>query len=126
MSNPENSTTYWQSLAIAADQGQLFLDPEAATLCSQACDEYISKLIVRQRQAEALAEVDGWGEFDSGQALRRIYAEKAVGGENNMVDVLQGHIDVVLEMQAVFQKFFAGTESTDEGNATSISQSGGR
>ncbi|MGB2951714.1 MAG: hypothetical protein WBB99_22770, partial [Rhodococcus sp. (in: high G+C Gram-positive bacteria)] len=81
--------TYWQALAVAADQGQLYLNPAAAQACSAACDEYILKLENHQREARVLANTSGWGDFDSGKELARIFSEKAVGGDDNMVDVLQ-------------------------------------
>ena len=71
-----------------------------------------------------LAHADGWGDFTSGQELRTIFREKAVGGENNMVDVLQGHIDVVEEMKVVFRKFFVATESVDGSNAADVRSQG--
>lgn len=124
MGTPEDSVSYWQNLAIAADQGNLYLDPEAASACSRACDDYVGKLFARQEKAKELANIKGWGDFSSGQAVRTLYAEKAVGGPNNMVDVLQGHIDVVREMQVVFQKFFVDTGAMDDANATEVGQQG--
>lgn len=122
MGNPESPTSYWNSLAIAADQGHLFLDSEAAANCSQACDEYIGQLRESIAKAKVLAGIDGWGEFNSGKEIRKIYAAKAVGGPNSMVDVLEGHIDVVSEMQVVFQKFFVDTGAVDDANATELGQ----
>ncbi len=116
--------TYWEALAEAADRGQLYLNPEAAKACDAACDSYVARLIEHQERAADLAEADGWGEFSAGQQLREVFARKAVGGENNMVDVLQSHIDVVKEMQTVFRKFFVATEAVDEHSATDIGVQG--
>lgn len=124
MADPEVPLTYWQALAVAADQGHLYLNPEAAAACSSACDAYISNLRDSKAKAVGLAEIDGYGDFASGQALRKIFAEKAVGGKNNMVDVLQSHIDVVEEMKVVFGKFFAATEAADDTNATDLKSQG--
>lgn len=110
----------WEALAVAADEGDLFLDPEAASASDLACVEYIAKLRARQSDAKGLASAGLWGDFESGKALERIYAEKAVGGENNMVDVLQSHIDVVEQMRTVFRKFFVDTTATDDGNASAF------
>lgn len=118
------STTYWQSLADAADQGHLFLNEAAAKACSEACSVYIDKLIEHQKTARTLADIDGFGDFDSGQELRDLFAAKAVGGEDNMVDVLQSHIDVVREMQVVFKKFFDSTDAGDQDNAADIAARG--
>jgi len=107
------STTYWQSLADAADQGHLFLNEAAAKACSEACSVYIDKLIEHQKTARTLADIDGFGDFDSGQELRDLFAAKAVGGE-----------DVVREMQVVFKKFFDSTDAGDEDNAADIAARG--
>ncbi|KZF07322.1 MAG: hypothetical protein WBD41_05600 [Rhodococcus sp. (in: high G+C Gram-positive bacteria)] len=124
MSDPQNDMTYWQSLAVAADEGHLFLNPEAAAACSSACDIYIDQLKLHQDSAKLLANVSGWGDFASGQQLQKIFSEKAVGGDNNMVDVLQSHIDVVEEMKVVFSKFFSATQAIDEANAAGVQAQG--
>ncbi|KZF07264.1 hypothetical protein A2J03_23105 [Rhodococcus sp. EPR-157] len=124
MANPEPPATYWTSLAIAADRGELFLNSEAAAACSLACDDYIARLKLHQTQARELVDISGWGDFDSGKELQRIFSEKAAGGANNMVDVLQSHIDVVEEMKVVFGKFFSATEAADDTNATDLQSKG--
>ncbi|MET4046345.1 MULTISPECIES: hypothetical protein [unclassified Rhodococcus (in: high G+C Gram-positive bacteria)] len=117
---------HWSDLATAADSGQLFLNPNAARDCNQACEEYLSILRVQKQKAAALGDVRGMGEFPSGIALAKKFSLKAVGGENNLVDVFQSHIDVVMAMQAVFRKFFDATETTDQDNASRIGQEGPR
>ena len=124
MAIPEPPVSYWRSLAIAADSGHLFLNSEAAAACSLACDDYIARLKLHQTRARELVDVTGWGDFDSGKELARIFSEKAAGGEDNMVDVLQSHIDVVEEMKVVFGKFFAATEAADAANATDLQAQG--
>ncbi|OZE96574.1 hypothetical protein [Rhodococcoides fascians] len=126
MSGPGEPTTYWQALAVAADQGHLFLNEEAAQQCYTACDTYIQRLRIHQEKARVLSNVSGWGDFDMGLQLQDIFAKKAVGGENNMVDVLQSHIDVVEEMKVVFNKFFTSTHDVDKANAAGIKVEGPR
>ncbi|MDJ0396043.1 hypothetical protein QMK17_22225 [Rhodococcus sp. G-MC3] len=121
---PSSPLTYWQSLAVAADRGQLFLNSEAAAACNKACEDYIDKLKLSKNKAGDLANADGWGEFESGKQIRKLFSEKAIGGKNNMVDVLQSHIDVVEQMQAVFRKFFVLTYATDSDNASDLQQHG--
>lgn len=123
MADP-TANTYWGSLAVAADEGHLYLNPAAAEACSAACDAYIVKLLDHQNKAKELARVKGWGDFDSGRQLQKIFSEKAVGGDNNMVDVLQSHIDVVEEMKVVFSKFFSVTQAIDEANAAHVQAQG--
>ncbi|WP_245865273.1 hypothetical protein [Rhodococcoides kyotonense] len=69
--------------------------------------------------------MNGLGTLPSGIALAQRFSEKAAGGPNNLVDVLQSHIDVVTAMQAVFQKFFDATTDTDQANASGIAAPGG-
>jgi hypothetical protein len=124
VSNPNELVTQWQSLAIAADTGHLYLNEEAAKSCSAACRTYIDKLTKHQEQAMLLVEVKGLGEFESGKQLRDKFSAKAFGGENNLVDVLQSHIDVVERMRIVFDKFFDATTGKDETNAAALNQQG--
>lgn len=122
MSRPDEQLTHWQSLAKAADEGQLFLNPEAAEACSKACTTFIARLREHQTAATFLTEVSGLGEFESGKLLRDRFSQKASGGENNLVDVLQSHIDVVERMRTVFDKFFDSTTHQDEVNAAALEQ----
>ncbi|WP_072806442.1 hypothetical protein [Rhodococcoides yunnanense] len=124
MADPGEPLTYWQSLALAVDEGNLYLDSAVARACSNACDVYLAKLEVHRSKAKELANVRGLGEFDSGKDLRRIFSEKAVGGENNLVDVLQSHIDVVEKMKIVFQKLIVDTEGQDRENAAGLGLAG--
>ncbi|WP_230620826.1 MULTISPECIES: hypothetical protein [Nocardiaceae] len=105
---------------MAADAGDLYLNQEAARACSASCDEYIKKLSDHQNAAKQLGDVTGWGDFDMGKQIAQVFSQKAVGGENNMVDVLEGHIEVVRQMQAVFKKFFTDTVARDEETASSF------
>lgn len=126
MGHPGEPATQWQALARAADQGQLYLNPDVARRCSIACDNYIDRLKAHRNTAIDLGNVDGWGEFESGKALRTVFREKAVGGKNNMVDVLDSHIAVVEEMKVVFNKFFAATNAVDQDNAAGLEADGPR
>ena len=117
-------STPWKALALAADRGDLLLDQNAARKCSDACESYLEKLARRQKETEGLAKLSGWGDFTAGQQLMGIYASKASGGENSMVDVLQSHIDVVTEMKAVFDKFFTVTDDNEHQNASAIGSVG--
>lgn len=124
MSETEPTQTRWQALAVAADNGQLYLNAEAAASCSAACDRYLRKLRDSKAKAVGLADIRGFGDFDSGKQLQTIYSQKAAGGPNNMVDVLQSHIEVVEEMKVVFGKFFAATQSVDGANAADVQAQG--
>ncbi|MFC8181428.1 hypothetical protein ACFULT_21345 [Rhodococcus sp. NPDC057297] len=122
----DEPTTYWQALALAADNNQLYLNSEAAQACYESCEKYIERLRAHQDTARDLRDLTGWGDFDMGLHLQKVFADKAEGGENNMVDVLQSHIDVVEEMKVVFNKFFTSTRDVDKANAAGIEVEGPR
>lgn len=125
MSSP-TPNEFWATMASEADQGNLYLSPEAARKCDQVCEDFLSKLRDHKINAGTLAEVIGFGSLPSGVALAERFSKKAVDadGTNNLVDVLQSHIDVVMAMQAVFRKFFTATADTDRENASGISAQG--
>lgn len=116
--------SHWQYLAVAADEGNPYLDSSVAERCHRACELFVARLEEHQYAAKNLTNIDAWGTFTAGQQLRHIYADKAFGGGNNMYDVLQSHIDVVLEMQAVFAKFFTVTSVNERQNAQDIASQG--
>ncbi|SNS94799.1 hypothetical protein [Rhodococcoides kyotonense] len=127
MSNPGDPITGWESLAIAADQGRLSLKPEAAEVCRNACEAYLAQLAEHRARAVELADVDAlaWMDgFESGKELRGKFAEKAAGGKNNLVDVLQSHIDVVERMRIVFDKLLAATAAVDDSTSIEMSSQG--
>ncbi|WP_037143966.1 hypothetical protein [Rhodococcoides fascians] len=119
---PTPALTYWQGLALAADSGQLYLDENTARECDQACQQYLYKLDIHKESASLLAKVDGYGDFEMGKQFAQFLSEKAVGGQNSMVGVIDSHIQVVKEMQAVFQKFFNHYTDTDADNASDVAQ----
>ncbi len=94
---------------------RLYLNPESASTCFQACTACLEKLRAHKIEAAKLSDVQALGNFDSGIASQRLSPRKR-SGANNLVNVLQSHIDVVMQMQAVFQKFFTSTETVDPTN----------
>lgn len=119
-----SATTYWSNLAAAADQGHLFLVPEVARTCSVHCDGYLDKLRKRLEAVQAMPRTAGYGNFDSGNQLADFYSDRMSGGESSMATALQSHIDVVMEMQTVFNKFFTATIDTDQVNGADIGANG--
>ncbi len=117
-----SETTYWQNLAQAADAGQLFLDESVARACNESCVAYIERLHQHRKSAFGLAKVQVYGDFEMGKQFAQILSEKAVGGQNSMVGVIDSHIQVVKEMQAVFQKFFDQYSDTDAATASDVAQ----
>ncbi|QCB52477.1 hypothetical protein E5720_11325 [Rhodococcus sp. PAMC28707] len=114
----------WQDLAAAADDGHLYLTADAARACDVACDKYLDLLKTCKNRAYELAHVKGMGDFESGRALARKCSLKAVGGDNNLVDVLDSHILVVESMHTVFRKYIVSTVATDGENASSFNIDG--
>ncbi|WP_255122683.1 hypothetical protein [Rhodococcus sp. 14-2470-1b] len=114
--------TYWQSLAVAADNGQLYLDADTARQCDQTCVNYLDRLDRHRETARRLAKIDGYGDFEMGRQFAQILSDKAAGGQNSMVGVIDSHIQVVKEMQAVFQKFFNHYTDIDADTASDVAQ----
>ena len=129
MTSPQRdavSASYWQSLVLAADSGDLHLDADTARRCDAACEAFLARLDTHIKRAALLADADGYGygSFASGISLANAFASKAVGAENSLVEVLESHVQVVKEMQVVFRKFLVDYQDTEHNNSTAIGQAG--
>ncbi|OZC58607.1 hypothetical protein CH289_01435 [Rhodococcus sp. RS1C4] len=98
------------------------MDADTARQCNQSCVNYLDRLDRHRATARQLGKIDGYGDFEMGKQFAQILSEKAVGGQNSMVGVIDSHIQVVKEMQAVFQKFFDQYSDTDTDNASDVAQ----
>lgn len=91
----------FQHLTSSAEAGQLFLEPDAAQTCSEACSVFIDSLVELSSITEDLLCRDAFGHLPSAQALGQKFDNKAVG-PGGFADVLQQHIDTVTRMKALF------------------------
>lgn len=120
------STSYWQNLVEATDSGDLYLNADVAQRCNAACEAFLAQLDAHITRVALLADADGdgYGSFASGMSLANVFASRAVSDGNSLVEVLQSHIQVVKEMQAVCRKFFVDYQDTEHSNSTAIGQAG--
>ncbi|WP_345345146.1 hypothetical protein [Rhodococcus olei] len=73
---------------------------------------------------DSLSEVGGLGTFPSGVALAAKFGRKASGGAYPMDRALADHIEVVQQMQQVFEKIEAMYGAADESAAQGIASAG--
>lgn len=99
MNNPQ---TLFTQLAREAEAGQLFLEPDAAMTCVQACTDFLDALRGLKDGADFLLCKDAFGPLPSAQALGQKFDDKAVG-PGGFAEVLQQHIDTVTRMKALFE-----------------------
>lgn len=105
--------TQFEQLTDAAESGRLFLEPDAATSCSSACDRFLVVLEDLKISTRDLLCKEAFGTLPSAQALGQKFDNKAIG-PGGFADVLQQHIDTVTRMKALFDaagKAYAETDA---------------
>ena len=98
MSNPQ---TLFMQLAQEAENGRLFLEPDAAAHCAQACADFLVVLNELRGRANRLLCREAFGHLPSARALGQKFDDKATG-PGGLTEVLQQHIDVVTRMKNLF------------------------
>ncbi|WP_072815726.1 hypothetical protein [Rhodococcus zopfii] len=93
--------TQFERLTHSAEAGRLFLEPDAATSCSAACDQFLVVLEELKRSTRDLLCKEACGHLSSAQTLGQKFDNKAIG-PGGFADVLQQHIDTVTRMKALF------------------------
>ncbi|WP_138997845.1 hypothetical protein [Rhodococcus zopfii] len=93
--------TQFERLTHSAEAGRLFLEPDAATSCSAACDQFLVVLEELKISTRDLLCREAFGHLPSAQALGQKFDNKAIG-PGGFADVLQQHIDTVTRMKALF------------------------
>lgn len=119
-----------KELITHAENGALSLeaDPAAFVALEKAMTERIRQLTLVQVQIRTVADQEAWGlgeaspELTSAQTLVRRFREKASGGPNNAVDVLQSHVVAADEMRTLFRTIRARLEEADEQFAVKFTQ----
>ncbi|WP_231496489.1 hypothetical protein [Rhodococcus sp. UNC363MFTsu5.1] len=77
-----------------------------------------------QFDASKQAKVDGFGTLQSGIDLAAKFGKKAAGGDYSMVQAIDDHVNVVLEMQQTFEKIEAMYAASEERNRAGIDSAG--
>ncbi|WP_072815730.1 hypothetical protein [Rhodococcus zopfii] len=97
-----NQQTLFTQLAQEAESGCLFLEPDAAATCTQACANFLDVLIDLRHRANTLLCKEAFGHLPSAQALGQKFDDKAIG-PGGFAEVLQQHIDTVTRMKTLFE-----------------------
>jgi len=113
MSNPQ---TLFTKLTEDAGNGRLFLEPEAAATCAQACANFLEVLDGLKRGTDFLRCKEAFGHLPSAQALGQKFDDKAIG-PGGFTEVLQQHIDTVTRMKYLFEAAGKAYVETEGENA---------
>lgn len=106
----------WKGLGTAAASGQLRLEPGVAEQCAVACEKARSQLILRKQDVQGIGRLRGFGDLRSGQELQRKFETKATGGPGSAEEVLQQHMDLLVDMAATYRA--AGTAFAQRDHST--------
>ncbi|RDI24030.1 hypothetical protein DEU38_111107 [Rhodococcus sp. AG1013] len=111
----------WQELVSAVDGGTLYLEPGVADACAGRCEDLMAALSEVRARAAGLSVVEGFGDqLPSGIALARKFGLKASGGDYPLEQAISDHIEVVREMQMVFQRIGAQYQAAEDANQQSL------
>ncbi len=114
----------WAAMGAAVGAGRLSLERGVAQRCAQRCAEFVDQLRRIQFDASKQAKVDGFGTLQSGIDLAAKFGKKAAGGDYSMVQAIDDHVNVVLEMQQTFEKIEAMYAASEERNRAGIDSAG--
>ena len=109
MSNPQSLFT---QLTQKAEDGRLFLEPDAAATCAKACADFLIVLDELRSRTNRLLCRDAFGPLPSARALGQKFDNKAIG-PGGFADVLQQHIDTVTRMKTLFETAGKAYTETD-------------
>lgn len=105
--------------------GTLEIESSAARRCVQACATLSQRLDVIRRNS-AGHNVDGaFGVLDSGKAIAHKYQQKLDGSEGSLAAAIASHIEVLRELQAVFEASAQAYVGTEAGTTSSLAGLGG-
>ncbi|QIS08661.1 hypothetical protein [Nocardia arthritidis] len=94
----------WDYLKGEAEAGRLFLDPDVASSCRDACNKQIELYQDLLRATDLLRNVTGFGRFDCADELAKMLSAKAVGGDGDVDSALRAHIEVVTLIRDTMEK----------------------
>ncbi|MBP1159774.1 hypothetical protein [Rhodococcus sp. PvR099] len=111
-------------MGAAVGAGRLSLEQGVARRCAARCAEFVDQLRRIQFDASKQAKVDGFGTLQSGIDLAAKFGKKASGGDYSMVQAIDDHITVVLEMQQTFEKIEAMYSASEDRGTAGINSAG--
>lgn len=114
----------WNQLLTQADAGELSLDPEVGRDLDRVCDDHLDRLEEVYELVDRVKRIDGFGSFNSSQALANKFSQTASGGDRALDTVIRQHIEAVQTAKEVVAKAIANFIAQDGTLATEISATG--
>jgi len=111
------------ALAVEAAVGRLRIADDVSSACIEACDGLLDGLDQIRYFAHRLSTASAYGTLASAQQLGAKFETKAIGA-NGLRDVLQQHIDTVLQLRDLFDKAGRAYRNADEAAAQMINETG--
>jgi hypothetical protein len=108
------------NLRAAVDGGQLFINPDSAQKAAQACRDYRDQLFSCALRAQQMSRRLDFGRCTEGTALSTKFADKAQGGPNSAVEVLQNAAAVLENMAQTYEDAGRAYQHSEETNAQSF------
>ncbi|MBF6290212.1 hypothetical protein IU457_29215 [Nocardia cyriacigeorgica] len=78
----------------------------------------------KPRPIQQVTDIEGFGTFPSGLALREKFAFKATGTDQSLDAVLKEHIETVKLIQQVVAKSIANLTETDQNTGQQVTKTG--
>nr|WP_081514138.1 hypothetical protein [Nocardia donostiensis] len=114
----------WRRLLDHANAGELTLDPDVGNGLDKVCTDYLDHLDELLKTALTVREVDGFGPFPSGQALKEKFSQKGSGTPQSIDAILLEHIETVKLIRQVVAKSIANAQAVDESTGQAITNIG--
>ncbi|MBF6453818.1 hypothetical protein [Nocardia cyriacigeorgica] len=114
----------WRDLLSQAEAGDLTLDRDVGANLDAVCQTYLDKLEDALLKARRVANVEGFGTFPSGDALREKFSFKGSGTPQSIDAILLEHIDTVNLIRQVVAKSIANLTETDQNTGQQVTKTG--
>ncbi|NEW27943.1 hypothetical protein [Nocardia cyriacigeorgica] len=114
----------WRNLLSQAESGELTLDPDVGANLDAVCQTYLDKLDDVLLKARNVANVEGFGSFPSGEALREKFSFKGSGTTQSIDAVLLEHVETVNLIRQVVAKSIENLKATDQATGQQVTKTG--
>ncbi|MEV4129247.1 hypothetical protein [Nocardia sp. NPDC049707] len=112
----------WTKLLDKANAGELSLDPEVGKGLDKVCDDHLDRLNTVLDKIGVIADISGFGSFNSGKILEKKFSETAAGSDRSLDTVIKQHIDSVETVKQVVAQAIANFVAQDEYHAHQFKQ----
>ncbi|MET7772820.1 hypothetical protein [Nocardia sp. NPDC005366] len=109
----------WETFAQQTRSGDLYLDSEeVARECLTACENRLEDLRDMLTYAQYTQNVSGFGDFNMGDDLVKMFKGQATGEDNSIDKVIREHIEVVKDMGEIMALSIKRITGQDVTNTT--------